>query len=179
MKNLYFLCVFIIFLSGCQVLSFDRYPGDAQSEFPEKLRGKYINTSIDKTDTITLLITKNQFIAYDKKDQHGGKLNEGRVYSTFKGHNYYFYKEDDYWMGFEFEKKRKKIYITPIGIPHTVDSSSAMLLLNNYFVGVKKLNAGSGIEGNYYARMDELALIKYSKKLKNHNIKFIQVKTNE
>lgn len=177
------ICGLAIFISGCQLLRFDRYPGTATTEIPQTYCGTY--QLIDKrhikpNDTVIVIVDKYSYTQIEKNKKTVTFLDSTHIFSTFQNHHFLFEKEADYWIGFSVAKKGNNLSLIPL-IPSR-KAKDKLKLLKKYFDNVELVKGTQLIDGEeqiddsyYKVRMDEDQLLRYLSKLKKQNVTFKNV----
>lgn len=178
MKIKLLILLIIVVATGCQSLKFDRYPGEKQSAFPQELQGTYlyIHESNNKSDTDTIIVSKNSYSTIESGIKTLKVLDTENVFSTYSSRNFYFMKNESNWIGFEIKKYRKGLLLVPIINPTKKSTKRDERILNKYFEEVKLVSNKSELsKGTFSVKMNEDNLLKYIKKNNRFSIKLIQV----
>ncbi len=178
MKIKLLILLIIVVATGCQSLKFDRYPGEKQSAFPQELQGTYlyIHESNNKSDTDTIIVSKNSYSAIESGITTLKVLDAENVFSTYSSKYFYFMKNESNWIGFEIKKHKKGLLLVPIINPTKKSTKRDEKILNKYFEEVKLVSSSNTLENSTFSvKMNEENLLKYSKKINRFSIKLIQV----
>lgn len=177
MKNFILSILTIVLFSSCQSIKFDRYPGEAKSEFPENIRGKYtkIIKNGNSADTVSVYIAKDSYTIYNSKETAIDFLDSEHVFSTYNDYSFLFLKEDNFWQGYSVEKTANGISVLHISVPNKGDYLKNIKYVSKFFDDVKCIKTSNVVDIiECTAKMDEKKLLKYIKKNKRNKINLIQ-----
>ena len=184
MKNAFaILCT--LTLSACTMGKFDRYPGQAQLEFPSHMTGVYYlvlpsNITGKKTigiDTVFYIINKTDVVIKDSSKIEIKPLDSNQVLSLVQNNYYVLSTKDtedpDYWNCMVYVADKKEINIYPV-----IDEQKNTNLKK--FFKRKFLRLNNNNDSVFVYEMYDVKFVQYvNKELKgNHTIRLKKLTSN-
>lgn len=175
----------ILTLSACTMGMFDRYPGQAQREFPSNMTGVYYlllpsNLTGKKTtgtDTVFYIINKNGVEIKDSSKTEVKPLDSNQVLSLVQNKYYVLSTKDnedpDYWNCMVYVADKKGINIYP-----AIDEQKKTNLKK--FFKRKFLRLNNNNDSVFVYQMHDANFVRYvNKELKgNHTIRLKKLTSN-